>query len=256
MALVLVILPVNLLAAGPLEAQRVQQDLSEAKHLLEDGYSRQDLVDIDRAIHQFERFVDHRYFKNRARYYVALGEYRAINVMNIADLRDDNDHLVRMDRAIWNLEQVLASDEQDLESLILLYSFYSRKIGLKPVQGMALYPKMKQVRNRARMLDPTHPRLLLIQAIYDYHAPKRFGGDREKAHRGFLQAASSLATQRVQDMLQPDWGYEDACSWLGISYLDRGDQRGAGESFRRALKRNPEFVWIRDILSTRLEPHI
>ncbi|MCB1044493.1 MAG: hypothetical protein KDC35_16240 [Acidobacteria bacterium] len=227
-----------------------------AKTLLESGYSVQDLRAIDRARLFFEARLKVAGFEKQAHYYAALADYRAINAMNIADQRDEKEHLARLDRAIDHLEWVSKRDNSSVEPMILLYTLYSRRIGLKPLSAMSLFGKMEKARDTARRLSPANPRLLLVQAIYDYHAPKRFGGDREKAHVGFLNAVRAFVKESPSgDSLTPDWGYEDACSWLGISYRDRGDSLAARQSFERAVQANPHFAWARDVLLPTVLPN-
>ncbi len=241
-------------AADRVDKPIVHDLLLKATFQLEQGYCHQNMALIDQALSQLEPLLNHEGFVTQAHYYSALAEYRAINVMNITDQRDEKAHLRRIDRAIKHLESIIKANPDHIESLVLLYSFYSRKIGLKPLSGVSLFSKMEDVRDAAKQLDPNHPRLMLIQAIYDYHAPKRFGGDRLKAHMGFAAAANLLSRQVGTDPLAPHWGFEDACSWLGISYLDDGKDKMAYDAFRRGLDSNPQFAWIKNDLIKRVAP--
>jgi tetratricopeptide (TPR) repeat protein len=94
--------------------------------------------------------------------------------------------------------------------------------------------------------------VVFLNAIGLYNKPSMFGGDREAALDGFKRAARLTAQETVSDPLAPRWGRADALAWTGVAHIKAGRPTKARAAFREALRVNPDFGWVRDVLMPQL----
>ena len=228
-----------------------QQVFLSGKQTLERGYSATDLALLKSADRIFDQ-IGEAYSDPLVFYYQGLTNYRILNCLNMQGNQTYREQSPYLDKAISCLEKIQNSNPTYMEACVLLHNLYGRKIGFKPMLGLSLLPKMKKMGEIARQMEPENPRWLLMEAVYDYHAPKRFGGDREKALMGFEKAASVLASRAQSEFGSPDWGLTDAYAWLGICYSDAGENDLAKRYFDKALEVDPNFGWVKKYLYPRL----
>jgi tetratricopeptide (TPR) repeat protein len=185
-------------------------------------------------------------------YYLGLCHYRILNCLNMEGRNGWSWQGKHVEAAIDALEKIGENSPFYAEACILLQGLYGRKLGMKPLSGMTLLHRMNKVADQARRLVPGNPRRILMEAVQDFHAPKAWGGDKDRARLGFQRAVELLKTQAPQSNAAqgpgPDWGLEDAWAWLGIVYADQGNPSMANRCYAAALACNPNFGWVRRFL--------
>ncbi len=106
-------------------------------------------------------------------------------------------------------------------------------------------------REKAAFLAPNNPRVQLLSAI---HVAKRAktAEDRNVAHKKLLGVGALFDHTPPSEPGLPDWGHAEALTWIGQSYLQRGDSVAARNNLERALVIAPDYVWART-LQTKLK---
>jgi len=182
---------------------------------------------------------------------VALADYRLANLLYEIDRRQTRSYL---NDAVEHLKEAVRINDRFAEAHALLSGSYGQKIGLSPLESIVLGPKAGKAIERAMDLEPDNPRVVLLKAISDYHTPKMFGGDRERAMAGFQRAAELFCAEQIDDPLQPDWGHDEVYAWIGMAHKDAGAYELAREAYERALAANPDFGWVKYVLLPQLPP--
>jgi len=120
---------------------------------------------------------------------------------------------VYLPEAERQLKELLAANPSDAEAHALLCTVYGQEIGTSPFKGMTIGPKASREIEAAQKLAPDNPRVVLQAGISAFHAPKAFGGGKEKAEREFRRAETLFAAEPA-DPPWPNWGKADLKVWL------------------------------------------
>jgi len=239
--------------APPAAAQSADSLIAEGRRLLAAGVSEADAGRLLAARSRFERAAADAQRARLAEYYAALADFRLIAQYGM--VQEDRDRGVsHANAAIERLERLARRHPDFAEAHALLSSAYGQKIGLRPLAGMTLGPRASRAMRRARELAPDNPRVVLLGAIGDYNTPRMWGGSRERAREGFERAIRLFAAERPPaDPLSPDWGEDEAFTWLGIAHRAEGRTAEARAAFESALRINPRSQWVRQVLLPSLD---
>jgi hypothetical protein len=71
-------------------------------------------------------------------------------------------------------------------------------------------PIAQQALAKAQELDPTNPRITLLQAEDAYFTPEQFGGSKAKGQELFKKAVDQFGTYQSKSSLDPKWGKGEA----------------------------------------------
>ena len=218
------------------------------------GMNRGDLDLLMTARAAFERASSDTRRAAWGHYYAALADYRIANYLLARDKASKDRASSHLDSAVKNLKQVIKLDADAAEAYALLNSVYGRQISLSPLKGMLLGPRSKGALEKAERLAPDNPRVVLAAALADFNTPRMWGGNKERAMKGFRRAAALFAGEKPADPLQPVWGHGEAYAWIGLAHLDRDEREPARAAFEKALEIEPEFGWVRYALLPGVEP--
>ena len=144
------------------------------------------------------------------------------------------------------LEQQLATNSDDAESMVLLVQVYSLHIGFSHDKAQELGPKMQELLTKANQLAPNNPRLQLVHGIIKYHTPVVYGGNKQVAVALFNQAINNYPDDVNSGY---HWGYDEAYIWRGLAKVERGDTQGALADFNRAVEINPNSNWAKGLIA-------
>lgn len=218
--------------------------ITEGLELLHQGHSSADVSALNRARTLFIRAASgpDEYL---AQYYAALAANR------IATLLMDED-VERADRfiddAIERLQRSAELNERFAEAPILLSSVYGTKIAVRPRMAMVLSPRAQRAVDDAERLDASNPRLALVQGISLYHTPEQWGGSKTGALERLDAAICQFQEAKNASSLAPSWGYDEALAWKGSTLLALGRAEEAVRTYGQALRVNPEYAWVREVL--------
>ena len=133
------------------------------------------------------------------------------------------------------------------ESCVLLATVEQRLAGLDPAHAKSLDADATKLLERGIALGPDNPRVYLLAAISALYTPTAAGGG-DAAAEQLLAHAISLFAKDHPAPPAPAWGRSESYAWLGQVYDRTGRRRKALAAYNHALKLDPEFTWVRDVL--------
>lgn len=244
------------------QAQLSISYISECKNLIEAGFFEGDMEKVLVAHSMLERAIEGNANLALAHYYLGYIEYQlATSLMNKGE-RDENTSanndsaLIYIDSAIHNLRKSIDLDGKSVdaaEAHALLSIVYGQKIRLKPGMGTVLGLRSKRVIRRAKKLNPTNPRVVLADAIYNYNTPRKYGGSQESGLAGFKRVTDIFSSEKESSPFLPSWGEIEAYTWMGLAYLEMEQYQHARHALEKALEINPEYGWVKHGLLIELE---
>lgn len=184
-------------------------------------------------------------------YYIALADYRLTTFYFTIEAQDKAKAFI--DDGIDQLQSCVETKPDFAEAHSLLSALYGNKIAVNPFSGMVLGPKSGKEMAKALELDPNNPRAHLIAGWSAYYTPKMFGGGKDKAQRYFEQAIAFFDNYKVTDPLLPNWGHDEAYTWLGMTQMENGELEAAKTNFEKALQINPDNSWVKNDLMPNLQ---
>lgn len=157
-----------------------------------------------------------------------------------------------LDRAVQVLERS-ASLRRLPETYALLGAVYGRQAGLVGGAG-AMQPGARAASEieRAVELGPNNPRVWLLRGTNALFTPAMWGGGDERALEA-LQKAVQLFQVDAQRPPLPTWGRAETHAWIGVIHQRRRDYAGARAAYEEALRVEPSYAWVRNVLLPRLE---
>ncbi|NLE34716.1 MAG: hypothetical protein GX622_06415 [Bacteroidales bacterium] len=128
------------------------------------------------------------------------------------------------------------------------------RMGLNPARAVTLGPKALKQLEKTMEVGKGSAEVWIEKANSEAHMPAFAGGSKVKAAASFREA---LRLFEADDGLSPcNWRYLNTMVLLG-QLLDRmEDYRGSREAYMMALKREPQFQWVRDELLPEVEKKI
>ncbi|MEL6443092.1 MAG: tetratricopeptide repeat protein [Bacteroidota bacterium] len=184
-----------------------------------------------------------------AHYYAAKAMERRLVMFDREEQRDEIVDLI--DAAVEHLEQAEDLMPDFAEAYALHSSLLGQKVGMKPMLGMILGPKVGRIMERGKAAGPDNPRVVMTEAQSLLFTPKMWGGSKERAMEGFRRAITLFEAEAASppaDPLAPVWGHDEAYAWLGLalSELERPDEARA--AYEQALVINPSYGWVSRVL--------
>ncbi len=120
------------------------------------------------------------------------------------------------------------------------------RMGLNPARAVILGPKALKQLETAMEVGKNSAAVWIEKANSEAHMPAFAGGSKEKAAQSFREA---LRLYESGGTVTPcHWRYLNTIVLSGQLLERMGDYRGAVEAYRKALRREPDFQWVRDEL--------
>ena len=155
------------------------------------------------------------------------------------------------DDTIDNIEKLIKKDKKQGEPKAILSSIYGLKMAYSPWKGIFLGSKSNNLISEATRLSKKSAIVWKLYGNSKLYTPENFGGDKVEAAEAFEKAIELY--ENSPESIKNNWIYLDALAHLGITYmkLDKPDKaRGA---FEKALKAEPNFYWVKDVLLPQLD---
>lgn len=252
-ALAASLLTVLLLALAPATAtaQPVDSLLARGTSLLEQGTTHGDAATLQQARSFFQRATASDSLTAFSHYYLALADYRLI------DVSSEDEREQYMDDAAKHLEKSLDLRNEWAEANALLALVYGRKAGQGMLSGMRYGPRASRHLDAAKAADADNPRVLMAEGISLINKPSMWGGDKDLGLERLQQAVRQFDERHANaetgsDSLDPSWGHAEAYAWIGITHAkaDRFDR--ARTAFENALSVRPKYAWVENVLMPKL----
>jgi len=215
------------------------QTMREAKSKLQQGLNTWNPVLLEEARNLFIRCLMQSDKGNAVfLYYVGLVDYR------LAIFSFSGQDTAAAER--WTtegeqyLEKAMIADPAFAEAFALYGYLLGMELALHPEKAMELGMKSFGSFDQALSIDPSNPRIHLLKGVYLLYVPEAYGGGPDSALESLLKAVGFFEKERVEDPMKPDWGKDEAYTYLGIIYKRKGDPAKAREMLVKALSLNPE----------------
>jgi tetratricopeptide (TPR) repeat protein len=180
------------------------------------------------------------------RYYAGLANYR-LTQLTLA--RDKSRAKETAAACVDNLDQALKIQKDFADALGLESACLDMLAGLEAWRTPFAASKSGAQIEKARHLGPRNPRVLLLDAVEAFERPKASAADKDRALRGFQQAAAAFEAERQETEHVPGWGAAEAYVYLAKCQLDRGATLDARDALERALLIAPEFAEARRLMT-------
>ena len=113
--------------------------------------------------------------------------------------------------------------------------------------------KFWQLLARATELEPDNPRVLWVKAVPLLVLPPEKGGNLNGAIELYRRMDEVSKAKSDADSPLPDWGKPEALMSLAYAHLQQSDLAAAREEAQAALRLQPEWSYVRDILVPQIE---
>jgi tetratricopeptide (TPR) repeat protein len=180
------------------------------------------------------------------RYYAGLANYR---LTQLTAARDKSRAKETAEACVDNLDQALKIQKDFADGLALESACLDMLAGLEAWRTPFAASKSGAQIEKARHLGPKNPRVLLLDAVDAFERPKASAADKDRALRGFQQAAAAFEAERQETERVPGWGAAEAYVYLAKCQLDRGATLDARDALERALLIAPEFAEARRLMT-------
>jgi imidazolonepropionase-like amidohydrolase len=180
-------------------------------------------------------------------YYIAMCDYRlATYYLTLGQL----DNAAPFIKESQNYLKKAMEMNPELGELDAFYAYMlGFQIALDPEKGMSLGFETYKYFGKAFEKSPENPRIHFLKGTSELFTPAEYGGGADTAIKTLAKSIDLFEKENIEDAVLPSWGRDEAYTFLGMAYNQKGDPDKAAEFFRKALEVNPEFKMARDELN-------
>lgn len=137
--------------------------------------------------------------------------YAALCLVNLANTHYAGGQLDKIDPLMDRAEPLLMKAEEleknNAEVFCLKKMFNTGKMMADPMNRYMTYgPVAAEALEKARSLDPSNPRVDLLEGIDKFYTPEQFGGSKTEGKKLFEAAARKFETFKPASSIHPSWG--------------------------------------------------
>jgi tetratricopeptide (TPR) repeat protein len=129
----------------------------------------------------------------------------------------------------------------------LVGAFYGYWVSLKPLRAPHFGSKSEEANRKALELDPEEPQAWMEKGNIAFYKPAMFGGSKSEAVP-YYEKAVRLFEAGPPWRTRQNWVYLNCMAGLGIAYEETGQPEKAGELYKKILRMEPTFKWVKDEL--------
>jgi imidazolonepropionase-like amidohydrolase len=224
-----------------------KKQICEAKELLKKGVNIWDPEVMTQARDRLLRMlVGEKNESYYPMYYVAVCDYRLATYYLT---------LGQMDKAAPYIKESQDYLEKTMEmkpDIGELDAFYAYMLGfeiaLDPEKGMSLGFESYKYFGKAFEKSPENPRVHFLKGTSELFTPAEYGGGPDVAIKTLQKSVDLFEKEKIDDPVKPSWGKEEAYTFLGMAFNQKGETDKAVEFLTKALEINPEFGMAKDEL--------
>jgi tetratricopeptide (TPR) repeat protein len=150
------------------------------------------------------------------------------------------------DKAVKLTDELIVHNKKWAEPQALLSALYGVKMAYSSIQGMVLGSKSNSLISKAKQLNPNSAFVWKVYANSKFFTPEMFGGDLDEAIESYTRCIQLYEAK--PEALKNNWHYLDALAFLGQAYVKRENKVEAIATFEKALKNEPDFYWVKNVL--------
>ncbi len=184
-------------------------------------------------------------------YYITLIDYKLLEM----SMRNNGEEIFEKyyENSLKNAEKLERDRIFSADGKILTAAIYMMKIATSPMSAVTLSPKIHSLLDEAQSTAPNKPYSYVIRGMMKYNTPGIFGGSYEDALKNFNYAVKLFEKEDGENNLNPFWGYAEALVWLGRTQEKLDNNEAAVFAYKKALKVEPEYGWVKYSLLPELE---
>jgi tetratricopeptide (TPR) repeat protein len=225
----------------------VVEQIKEAKELLKKGVDTWDPEVMKKARDRFLGLLA----KNQQEslyllYYISLSDFRLINYYMASAEMNKAETYIKESQIYLGKAMNMDAEFGELDALYA--SLLGFEIALHQEKAMSLGYQIFQYFGKAFEKSPDNPRVQYLKGVSDLFTPEQFGGGPDAAIKSLTQSIELFEKQDIQDPVKPSWGEEEAYTFLGMAYNQKGETEKAKEAFTKALEINPDYGLAKDEL--------
>jgi tetratricopeptide (TPR) repeat protein len=227
-------------APSPEIDSSVAQKIIEAKELLKKGLDTWDPEPMKKARDGLlGLMVKEKQESLYLLYYIALCDYRLINYYFASAEMAKAEAFIKESQKYLEKAMEMAPTFGELDALYA--SMLGFEIALHYEKAMSLGFQIFQYFGEALEKSPDNPRIHLLKGLSDLFTPEEYGGGPDAAIKTLNKSVELFGKENIEDSVKPSWGKDEAYTFLGMAYNQKGESDKAEGLFRKALETNPEF---------------
>jgi tetratricopeptide (TPR) repeat protein len=244
------------LAPAP-KTEDVGRHLVAAKPRLMSADYRADLDELARLREEMASLTDDPALGYLAHYWAGFASWRiAINGTNRGMSTEDlKAHLARAGTDFDAAVRLKDDFADGYAAAAGVYGWLGTFMRDDPAAAKERFDQFFRLIKKAKELDPDNPRVLWISAVPSLVLPPEKGGNLDRAIEIYrrMDEVSPAVSDAVSPL--PDWGKPEALMSLAFAHLQKSppDLSAASEEAHAALRLQPEWSYVRDVLLPQIE---
>lgn len=167
--------------------------------------STRDIATLTEMANAFERIANAEKTQWLPYYYAALCNVNIGNGYMQANQLDKIDGV--MDKAQPLLQKAMQLENNNSELYLLEKMWNTGKMMVDPMNRYMTYgPAAQKSLATAKGLDPSNPRVYLLEGIDMYYTPEEYGGSKSKAKELMNEADAKMKIFKPASSIHPTWG--------------------------------------------------
>jgi hypothetical protein len=164
-----------------------------------------DIAELTGLANSFERIANAEKTQWLPYYYAALCH---INIGNTYFQMQQTDKIdAEMDKAEPLLQKAQQLEKNNSELYCLEKMFNTGKMMADPMSRYMTYgTAAAQALATAKGLDPSNPRVYLLEGIDKYYTPEQYGGSKTEGKELFAEAEKKMQAFKPKSSIHPSWG--------------------------------------------------
>lgn len=220
--------------------QTLAKKIIEAKRILKAGVDTWDPETIKKARDRFLGLLAREGQNNLyLLYYAALCDYRLANYFIASQEMEKAETYVK--ECETYLLKAMEIDHEFGELDAMYAYMLGFEIAIDQKKAMSLGFQSFQYMGKASIKSPDNPRVFYLKGISELYTPQQYGGGVDMAIKTLNRSVELFDKEKIEEEYMPSWGKEEAYTFLGMAYNQKGEKENAREMFTRALEVNPDF---------------
>jgi hypothetical protein len=138
-------------------------------------------------------------------YYAALCHINKANMYFQMQQPDKIDPVMEKAEPLLNKAEELEKNNSEIYCLKKMFN--TGKMMADPMNRYMTYaPAASEALETAKGLDPSNPRVYLLEGIDKYYTPEQYGGSKTEGKALFAEAAKKMETFKPASSIHPSWG--------------------------------------------------
>jgi hypothetical protein len=244
-------------AASPTAAVEPARRLAALKAKVMSADYRADLEELDRLRDESLPLGNERGVGHLAYYWAAFASWRiAMNGANHDMSREDIE--AHLQRAVTDFGAAIRQRDDFADGYAALASVHGWLGALNAGDPALLEEHVTRARRllrRAKELAPDNPRVLWVEGGFHFFRPGATAADQQRAIDIYRRAVELADAAGKTTSPLPDWGKPEALMSVAFVHLKQRspDFGAAAEEARAALRLQPEWSYVRDVLLPQIE---